>query len=352
MTCHACRRKGHYANKCDNERVDDEDNGEHKAAAVRKQVGTTLLTSGNVYDVDFLNDRDEPTNYQFVKMELLKGHKGIVMQIEGNGKLPKDWILLDNQSTVDIFATKLLSNIREHSNSMDIHCNAGITSTRLIGELRGYGTIWYNPTGIANILSLAKAKERGYWVTFDSAEGNAFHLRKVDDTVRIFRQSSKGLYYLNTKVEHEETRDKEINLVNTVADNGTKYSQRDYFKAELARKIQTIIGRPSTKTFLTIVDKNLLPNCPVIGANIIAAERIFGPDIKSLKGKTVRRASSPVQSEHTIVPGTILSRYQEVTVAGDIMFEHASIFGSNLTSYKTQNSVLLSFSRIRKPKQF
>ncbi len=94
-------------------------------------------------------------------------------------------------------------------------------------------------------------------------------------------------------------------MINTVADNGTKYFQRDYSKAELTRKIQTIIGRPSTKTFLSIVDKNLLPNCPVTRADIIAAERIFGPDVGSLKGKTVRRASSAVQSEHTNVPDTI-----------------------------------------------
>jgi hypothetical protein len=256
-----------------------------------------------------------------------ENEEGIVMQIEGDGKLPKYWILLDNQSTVDVFCNKnLLSNVREHSTSMDIHCNAGITSTKLIGELRGYGTVWYNPTGIANILSLAKAKERGYRVTFDSAEGNAFHLHKPDGTMRVFKQSSKGLYYLDTKTNqaHKDIKTErdgnEVNLINTVANNGTKYSQRDYSKAEMARKIQAIIGRPSTKTFLSIVDKNLLPNCPITRNDVIAAERIFGPDVGSLKGKTVRKTSSQVQMEHTNVPDSIISRYRTVTVAGDIMF--------------------------------
>jgi hypothetical protein len=213
------------------------------------------------------------------------------------------------------FNKNLLTNIREQANIMDIHCKAGITSTNMVGELVGYGTVWYNPKGIANILSVARVKERGYRVTFDSSEGNAFHIHKDDGTVRVFNQSPKGLYYMDTKSAQEA-----VILVNTVEDNGTKYSQRDYSKAEQARKLQQIIGRPSTKTFLSIVDKNLLPNCPVTRADIIAADRIFGPDVGSLKGKTVRRAPVAVETDILAIPESIMLRYTKVTVSGDIMF--------------------------------
>jgi hypothetical protein len=87
-----------------------------------------------------------------------------------NGRVPYDWILLDNQSTLKKFSNKnLLTNIRPTKNRvMHIRCNAGVTWTNMIGDLMGYkGEVWYNPNGIANILSLADVKTF-YRVTYDS----------------------------------------------------------------------------------------------------------------------------------------------------------------------------------------
>lgn len=65
---------------------------------------------------------------------------------------------------------------------MDIHCNAGVTSTNLVGGLPRYGEVWYSPNGIANIMSLSRVKARGFRVTFDSESGNAFHIHKPNVT--------------------------------------------------------------------------------------------------------------------------------------------------------------------------
>jgi hypothetical protein len=88
----------------------------------------------------------------------------------------------------------------------------------------------------------------------------------------------------------------------------------------LARKVQNMIGRPSLQTYLKIVDDNLLKNCPVNRVYILAAEDILGPNVGSLKGKTVRRGEAHVPTSHEMVPHRIMERYRDVTLCIDIMF--------------------------------
>ena len=129
-------------------------------------------------------------------------------------------------------------------------------------------------------------KEKGYRVTYDSTNGNEFIVHKPDGSSRIFKESEQGLYFMDTSASAQA-----IALINTVvADNQSSYTNREYSRAMLAHKIQRMIGRPSTRTLMKIVDNNLQPNCPINRSDIAAAENIFGPDVGSLKGKTVHRA--------------------------------------------------------------
>jgi len=108
----------------------------------------------------------------------------------------------------------------------------------------GYGPVWYCRGGIANILSLAKVRDM-HRVTFDSNNGNEFLVHKSDGQVRRFKQSRRGLYYMDTAESLTG-----VALVDTVAENKAKYTNADYLRAVLARSIQKRIGRPSLRKFL------------------------------------------------------------------------------------------------------
>jgi hypothetical protein len=278
----------------------------------KKATGEQLLTA-RIESGEF----DGNDNFPFVNdgngLSSNRRSNGVTLN-GGQGRIPNTWILLDNQSTVDVFhKASLLKRIRaSDSGHMDIHCNTGVTSTNLVGDLPGYGTVWYHPNGTANILSLNKVKER-YRMTYDSTNGNAFVVHKGNGTSHTFQQSPRGLFYMDTATTGTL-------LVNTVAENKTSYTNRDYLKAVLAREIQKKIGRPSTRAFIKIVDNKLLPNCPITREDILAAEHIFGPDVGSLKGKTVHCAPGQVNVQLHNIPPVIMSRYREIALGGDIMF--------------------------------
>jgi hypothetical protein len=296
ITCHKCGQKGHYANQC------------------TAETGEQLLISG-VEAGEFDSDN---TSFMF--------------QTSHGGNIPETWILLDNQSTVDVFKTKsLLKNITNTDRTMTISCNAGKVVTNQVGELSGYGTVWYQPTGIANILSLARVREKGFKVLYNDQE-NQFQITKLDGTTHIFQQSPRGLYFLDTQDLHhgntllnvsEETTATNLEgvaLINIVDDNKAKFSQRDYLNAVEARKIMHMIGRPSLQQFLHILDRNQLPNCPVTRRDALNAEAIFGTDVGSLKGKTVHRSSVPVQPILNDLPAETMAAYKDVVLCADIMY--------------------------------
>jgi hypothetical protein len=145
---------------------------------------------------------------------------------------------------------------------------------------------------------------------------------KKDGKVRTFKQSAKGLYYLET-IQPEV---KGAVLINTVIDNQYKYSTKAYSQALLARKLQRIIGRPSTRQLVSILNNNQLPNSPVTYHDVMAAENIFGPDVWSLKGKTVRQIPDAVSINRNAMPEGLIEHHQNVIVAADIMYLNKMAF--------------------------
>jgi hypothetical protein len=86
------------------------------------------------------------------------------------------------------------------------------------------------------------------------------------------------------------------------------------------RKLQLKVGRPSTMDFIQVVTRNMLNNCSVTKANIIAAKDIFGTDLSGLKEKTTRQQTHAVKTMVVPIPWQSMSRYWIVTICTDVLF--------------------------------
>ena len=123
-----------------------------------------------------------------------EGHATVVMHNDTGQAVPLTLLILKIQSTVDLIANpRILLNIRRvrSEDAFRVHCNSEVKVVDRIGELPGYGTVWYEPTGIANILSMLRATKK-FRVIFDSEGGNLFRMVLPDREVK-FQLSMNGL---------------------------------------------------------------------------------------------------------------------------------------------------------------
>ena len=156
--------------------------------------------------------------------------------------IPVNWILLDSQSTVDIFCNpRLVENICRVKDRMKMQCNAGTRVTNLVGDLPGYGPVWFNSRAIANVLSLKLVKEK-YHIQYDSNAKDGFVVTKPNGERFQFIQSSSGLHYLDTSNPDPNKSVNTTMVVNTVAENKKNYTNNDYLHALRAQELQVMMG--------------------------------------------------------------------------------------------------------------
>jgi hypothetical protein len=160
------------------------------------------------------------------------------------------------------------------------------------------------------------------------------------DGVVEFKPSERGLHYVDVSVEgdvvqhmlvtadiSEEECDKEAErvtkecmMVTTVRGNLEGYTRHEIEKAKEARRLQGMIGNPTEKELEGMVREKLIANCPVTVKDIRNANRIFGPDLANLRGKTTRKKPEHVRVDYVEIPRDLVDMHKYVTLVADVMF--------------------------------
>ena len=78
--------------------------------------------------------------------------------------------------------------------------------------------------------------------------------------------------------------------------------------------------------FKRIVRTNGLKNCPITIKDISIAEKIFGDDVSTLKGKTTRKKPNIVVNEYIEVPEELMQAQRDAHLCVDIMYIPMQMF--------------------------
>jgi hypothetical protein len=305
IQCYNCQQMGHYTRHC-----------ELPFVRCGQSTGVQLFQrdvdnedDGNDDDDD--DDDDDGDNINFTFFHL----NDDTITITPKHMINQNWVLLDSESTVNIFSNKnFLKNIRRCNTvqGLRMHSNGGFQDTHMIGDLPGFGPVWYNKGSLKNILSLA-AVQKICLVTIDTLEEAAIVVHKHNGDKMKFLESSHGLYYYDTKAK---TTSANYWFINSVQENKSLYTKQQLKNADLATRVYELVGRPSHANFTKEIRENQLQNCTI---NVHDANYT---NVDALRGRRTTRTTPDHAPSNQIrpLPSEILETHRDVTLCFDIFF--------------------------------
>ena len=249
----------------------------------------------------------------------------------------KDFVLLDSQSTVNLFSNPShVTNIRPADSPIRVYCNKGTMITDKQADF-GDNNVYFDANGIANVLSLFHLSKK-YHITYDSRDREGVFRVFTDNGIVEFMPTAKGLHVLNLNDNPEAacllaiqdspiTSSSDHHLhVNTVRENYEGFTKHQVKNAARARRLMSMVGTPSPRDFQGMVRHNLLKDCPVTPEDVENANTIFGPDLATIRGKTVRNSPERVVTDYVEIPRIFFEKHHRITIVADIMFVNSVPF--------------------------
>jgi len=164
---------------------------QHRAPA---SLDTSNREPQDLYGTDDVNVDPELLGFGFMQM--------CMTQNDRYAGLNRAWVLLDTQSNVDIFCNKhLLKDVRRiEGPGLHLRSNGGTMIANMIGDIPGYGTVWFHPRSLANILSFSNIRKRFnvHMNTGPNDPNPSIVVFKPNGKKVTFSEHSMGLYVHNT----------------------------------------------------------------------------------------------------------------------------------------------------------
>ena len=341
IVCRLCRFPGHYQTHCP---VATDTRGTRLRNRQRgNRAGTeTSDASSNA------NAETDATENAATEEEVSSTCHGVVFNQQSERPyLNPNWVLLDSESTDHIFCSdRLVTDIKTVTDGefLRLHSTGGHLDTHQKGRFGGF-TVWYNPSSLANILSLALVTDQ-YRVTMDSHLENALVVHiSAGHTIKFFRYSP-GLYYFDTSnIDIPKLRNA-FNFLNTVDNNKKYFGKRELRKADLAVLLNRRINHVAKGKAIRIMKMSLIRNNPLTVGDVRRSHTIYGPPLPPIHGRT-RYQESPRVRETDIIqlPKELFDDLKNVTLGVDFHYVNGVAVFHSITRRIGYRTVSFPLSR-------
>jgi hypothetical protein len=221
FTFFRCEHNGHYADKCPN--------GPNATLLQTKAAAAvTLLQASHTEAIIAADNTNSVSDFTFT--QLPSRHELI----------PLSWVFLDSQLTIPVFKNpNFLTNIRRSNSQLKVHNNGGTQILSLVGDIKNFGTAWYNPDSLANIFSLAAVRKLCR-ITMDTSVEATLCVHCSDGLIMKFIEYGSGLSYHDAAAAVQPNCNENVidySFVSTVANNKAQFPRRKIEGADKARAL-------------------------------------------------------------------------------------------------------------------
>jgi hypothetical protein len=324
--CYCCGKPGHKSPACNQAKSKPKEEWAINKAKANEQSHaqtedqSVVSTATTTTESTNPSSKSAPRNWCATHVE--------VQFYQQEHNLMKEYILLDNQSSTSIFCNKdYVENIHEVSETLELITNGGSLVTNQKAYVPLFGEVWFSDQAITNIFSLHDMQKM-YPVSYDSRKENAFVVELPHKSIK-FTLVQPGLYkYCPRKCNQPAVPG---SFIQTVEENKKFYTEREVQRARKARELYHALGSPSLKDFKAIITMNGIGNNPVTIEDIGIAEKIFGADVGTLKGKTTRSKPIPVVNNYIKIPRELVRRQHDIVLCIDTMKINGMAFISTIS---------------------
>ena len=288
-----------------------------------KAALVTTISEGDNEDSSLSEDGSQSFNaaIEVVQANYSELHEGIALAHKTRQLKLRDAILLDNETTHDVFCkSKYVTNVRKARKTLHLSTNGGGMVISQEADAIGLYpdgcncTVYYDARAITNILSFKKLSEV-YRITYDSDVSTTFivHRGKKGLVDLYFTMHPCGLHVLE-----QATRGSAF--VVTVEDNNKMFSKRQVEGATAARNTYEALLCPSVEDFNSIIKMGGIKGCKLTTDDAKISFKIFGPSVPKDKGNRVRQAAKRHPTSIIAVPKELIQAQKEVILCIDFFF--------------------------------